>query len=72
MLAGNSELVVIHMPEGGYALTRAGEEVKVPSFSLPENEIIGAVGAGDAFFMLQDDNCMHAMYGYSFSYDASG
>ena len=56
MLAGNSELVVIHMPEGGYALTRTGEEVKVPSFCLPGDEIAGAVGAGDAF-------CSGVLYG---------
>jgi sugar/nucleoside kinase (ribokinase family) len=54
--AGNSELVVIHMPEGGYALTRAGEEVKSPSFLLTEHDIKGTVGAGDAF-------CSGILYG---------
>jgi sugar/nucleoside kinase (ribokinase family) len=53
---GNSELVVIHMPEGAYALTRANHEVKVPSYLLPEEEIAGTVGAGDAF-------CSGVLYG---------
>ncbi len=56
LMAGNSELVVIHMPEGGYALTRDGEEVKIASFLLPEKEIHGTVGAGDAF-------CSGVLYG---------
>jgi sugar/nucleoside kinase (ribokinase family) len=53
---GNSELVVIHVPEGGYALTRTDREVKVPSYLLPDEEIAGAVGAGDAF-------CSGVLYG---------
>ncbi|MBD3306186.1 carbohydrate kinase family protein [candidate division KSB3 bacterium] len=56
LLAGNSSLVVIHMPEGGYALSRAGEECKVPSFLLTEADIQGTVGAGDAF-------CSGVLYG---------
>ncbi len=56
LAAGNSELVIIHMPEGGYALTRSGEEIKVPSYVLTEREIQGAVGAGDAF-------CSGVLYG---------
>ncbi len=54
--AGNSRLVVIHMPEGGYALTREREEIKVPSFELPPDELKGSVGAGDAF-------CSGVLYG---------
>ena len=53
---GHSELVVIHMPEGGYALTRAGQEVKTPSYLLAAQEIAGTVGAGDAF-------CSGVLYG---------
>jgi len=56
LIKGNSELVVIHMPEGGYALTRSNHEVKVPSYLLPEEEIAGTVGAGDAF-------CSGVLYG---------
>lgn len=59
--AGNSELVVIHMPEGGYALTRGGKEVKMPSFLLTEKEIKGTVGAGDAF-------CSGVLYGLEKEY----
>jgi sugar/nucleoside kinase (ribokinase family) len=54
--AGNSELVVIHMPEGCYALTRSGQEVKVPSYQLSEDVIASSVGAGDAF-------CSGVLYG---------
>lgn len=56
LLQGNSELVVIHMPEGAYALTRTDREIKVPSYLLPEDEITGTVGAGDAF-------CSGVLYG---------
>ena len=66
LAAGNSELVVIHMPEGGYALHRAGQEVKVPSYQIPERDIQGSVGAGDAF-------CSGVLYGLekSFSLEES-
>lgn len=56
LAAGKSELVVIHMPEGGYALNRSGQEVKVPSYQISEQEIQGSVGAGDAF-------CSGVLYG---------
>ena len=56
LTAGNSSLVVIHMPEGGYALTRDGDDIKVPSFELPLQELKGSVGAGDAF-------CSGVLYG---------
>ncbi len=46
---GTSELVVIHMAIGAYALTRAGQEVFQPSFQLPDGYIQGGAGAGDAF-----------------------
>ena len=46
---GSSELVVIHMAIGGYALTRNGEEIFQPSFQLPDGYIQGGAGAGDAF-----------------------
>ncbi|GAK52108.1 PfkB domain protein [Candidatus Moduliflexus flocculans] len=56
LAAGKSELVVIHMPEGGYALSRSGQEVKCPSYQISEQEIQGSVGAGDAF-------CSGVLYG---------
>lgn len=47
---GNSELVVIHMHIGAYALTQDGEESFQPSLLLPEEYIVGGAGAGDAFY----------------------
>jgi sugar/nucleoside kinase (ribokinase family) len=46
---GVKDLVVIHFPEGGYALTRDGEEKIQYSLSLPNDYIQGTAGAGDAF-----------------------
>ncbi|MBI1319317.1 MAG: carbohydrate kinase family protein [Candidatus Hydrogenedens sp.] len=46
---GESEVVVVHMSLGAYALTRAGKEYFHPSFQLPEGYIQGGAGAGDAF-----------------------
>ncbi|MBM3333338.1 carbohydrate kinase family protein [Candidatus Sumerlaeota bacterium] len=53
---GVHELVVIHMPEGGYALERRGRETTQPSLDLPPGYIKGTVGAGDAF-------CAGVLYG---------
>jgi len=53
---GVHELVVIHMPEGGYALERKGREVFQPSLDLPSGYIKGGAGAGDAF-------CAGVLYG---------
>ncbi|MFP6582486.1 MAG: carbohydrate kinase family protein [Candidatus Hydrogenedentota bacterium] len=47
---GNSELVVIHMHIGAYALKQDGEEIFQPSLLLPEDYIVGGAGAGDAFY----------------------
>ncbi|HEY3268770.1 MAG TPA: carbohydrate kinase family protein [Armatimonadota bacterium] len=46
---GVNEAVVIHVPEGGFAMTAAGEEAFRPSLTLPPGYIQGAAGAGDAF-----------------------
>jgi sugar/nucleoside kinase (ribokinase family) len=46
---GESELVVIHMALGAYALTRNGQELFQPALDLPEDYIQGGAGAGDAF-----------------------
>lgn len=46
---GVNEAVVIHAPEGGYALEATGEEAFCPSLTLPDGFIAGTVGAGDAF-----------------------
>lgn len=46
---GVRELVCVHLPEGGYSITRDGLETFQPSLKLPQGWIKGAVGAGDAF-----------------------
>ena len=53
---GVHELVVVHMPEGGYALDHRSREVFQPSLDLPASYIEGTVGAGDAF-------CAGMLYG---------
>ena len=47
--AGVQELVVIHAPQGGWAMTSDGEFYYCPSLKLPPGYIQGSVGAGDAF-----------------------
>ena len=46
---GVREAVVIHYPEGSYALNAAGEETWQASLNLPASWIAGSAGAGDAF-----------------------
>lgn len=46
---GGSELVVIHMAIGAYAITRDGTEHFQPSLALPDGYVKGGAGAGDAF-----------------------
>lgn len=46
---GVKDLVVIHAPEGGWAMDQKGRFYEVSSLSLPEGYIKGSVGAGDAF-----------------------
>lgn len=46
---GVREWVVIHFPEGGYALSSRGEEFFQPSLRLPDGFVTGTAGAGDAF-----------------------
>ena len=46
---GVRELVVIHFPEGGFVRTRKGEDVWQSSVKLPDKQIVGTAGAGDAF-----------------------
>ena len=59
---GSGSIVAIHFPEGGVAVSRDGEQCFVPSDMVPAEEIVSAVGAGDAF-------CAGALYsiheGYS-------
>ncbi|MBT3359042.1 MAG: carbohydrate kinase family protein [Rhodospirillales bacterium] len=46
---GVSTLIGIHFPEGGIAMDKEGCFFRQSSVAMPENEIISAVGAGDAF-----------------------
>src|SRR5690606_2793957 len=46
---GIRELVVIHFPEGAFARTRKGEDVWQSSLKIPQKQIAGTAGAGDAF-----------------------
>lgn len=46
---GVNDLVVIHSPEGGFAMDKGGEFYIQPSLKLPDGYIKGTVGAGDAF-----------------------
>lgn len=41
--------VIVHFPEGAYALGRSGVESRQGSIRLPQEQIVGTVGAGDAF-----------------------
>ena len=47
---GVNELVSIHHPDGAVALRKSGERSSAPSVNVPQNEIMGTVGAGDAFY----------------------
>ena len=53
---GVAKMVVIHFPEGGYALRKDGEQLTVNAFPVAPTEIKSTVGAGDAF-------CAGALYG---------
>ena len=47
---GVNELVSIHHPEGAVAVTKSGTTRFAPSVNVLQSEIIGTVGAGDAFY----------------------
>jgi sugar/nucleoside kinase (ribokinase family) len=47
---GVNEIVSIHHPEGAIALRKSGEFAYAASVNVPKAEIIGTVGAGDAFY----------------------
>ena len=53
---GVREVVVIHFPEGAVALEKSGELHAAPSCRIAPEEIVGSVGAGDAF-------CAGLLYG---------
>ena len=47
---GVAELACIHHPDGAVAVRRKGEVSRRPSVNVPQAEIAGSVGAGDAFY----------------------
>lgn len=47
---GVAELACIHHPDGAVAVRRNGEVSRRPSVNVPQAEIAGSVGAGDAFY----------------------
>lgn len=47
--AGLRELAVIHSAKFGFATNQEGQSWYLPSLDVPEHEIKGTVGAGDAF-----------------------
>ena len=47
---GVAELAAIHHPDGAVAVRRNGETARRPSVNVPQSEIAGSVGAGDAFY----------------------
>jgi sugar/nucleoside kinase (ribokinase family) len=49
MEKGVGKICAIHFPEGGYALSGNGDDCFCPSDRLADEEIVSAVGAGDAF-----------------------
>ena len=47
--AGAMEVVAVHFPRGAVAVARDGTIVSRPSVAVPESEVVGTNGAGDAF-----------------------
>jgi sugar/nucleoside kinase (ribokinase family) len=43
------ELVAVHFPAGGVAISRTGGAVEHPSVAVPQSAIVSSNGAGDAF-----------------------
>ncbi len=46
---GPMEFVIVHFPTGAIGCTRDGQKIKLPSVAVPQKEIAGTNGAGDAF-----------------------
>ena len=58
MDCGVAEKVMIHSKEAGFCLDKSGEWTMVPSLKIPDAEIKGSVGAGDAFCA----GCLYGIY----------
>lgn len=64
VLLGNGvkDKVIVHCLEGGFCLSSDGSFSMIGSVDVPRSEIVGAVGAGDAFCA----GCLYGIYnGYS-------
>lgn len=46
---GVNEWVIVHFPAGAIAVSKEGRSVFQPSIKVPDDKVVGAVGAGDAF-----------------------
>lgn len=62
MQCGVRDCVVVHFPEGAFALNKAGQSFWQSSVALPTSEIAGATGAGDAF-------CAGVLFGFHQNYE---
>jgi sugar/nucleoside kinase (ribokinase family) len=47
---GVGELAVVHHPDGAVGVKRNGEVARAASIAVPQSDIAGTVGAGDAFY----------------------
>jgi sugar/nucleoside kinase (ribokinase family) len=47
---GVNALAAIHHPEGAVAVARDGSTARASSVNVPQQQIVGTVGAGDAFY----------------------
>jgi sugar/nucleoside kinase (ribokinase family) len=65
LLCGSMKIVVVHFPMGAVAVTRNGEVSSQGSVRVPDSEVIGANGAGDAF-------AAGFVYGYQEGWDLAG
>lgn len=58
MDCGVGEKVIVHSKEAGFCLSRDGSFTAIPSLEIPETEIKGSVGAGDAYCA----GCLYSLY----------
>jgi sugar/nucleoside kinase (ribokinase family) len=50
LVMGVGQVAAIHHPDGAVAVSKSGTTAKAPSLRVPQHEIVGTVGAGDAFY----------------------
>jgi len=58
MECGVGEKLIVHSKEAGFCLDRSGQWTAVPSLQIPQNQIKGSVGAGDAYCA----GCLYGIY----------